>query len=196
METKEPTAAEMLGYIKGDKYIGSLDAPITMIMYDAFSCFHCAALNKNSLPQIIKNYADTGKVLVISRYFPMERHSLLASIAVECYSRERNNYFKVKGIIFENQNNWLFQRDPKPALANILGLLGLPKSELDACFEEKDLQNKIVEDKINAVKLLNVDATPTIFINGTRYEGYRDYDFFKSVFDNILLDYQYNYTNE
>ena len=51
----------------------------------------------------------------------------------------------------------------------ILG--GMSKKDFEACLANKDAENKIVESRLVASQQLNVDSTPTFFINGTKFEG-------------------------
>ena len=46
---------------KDDLVLGDINSPITIIEYASLSCSHCSNFHKNTLPQIIEEYINTGK---------------------------------------------------------------------------------------------------------------------------------------
>lgn len=51
--------------IDGDPYIGSANAPVTVAFWSDFQCFFCKQFELNTLPQILENYVNTGKVKIV-----------------------------------------------------------------------------------------------------------------------------------
>ena len=63
----------ILEITEDDFFIGDVNAPITIIEYASLSCSHCADFHINTLPEIVNEYVNSGKVkLLIDLYF---RHS-------------------------------------------------------------------------------------------------------------------------
>ena len=62
-------------------------------------------------------------------------------------------------------------RDYRDALARLVKLGGMSKEEFDNCLKDAALENKIVEGRLIASKELDVNSTPTFFINGTKFAG-------------------------
>ena len=60
-----------------DFIIGIDSAPVTIIEYASLSCSHCAEFHINTLPELIKEYVDKGKVKIVFRDFPFNYPSLL-----------------------------------------------------------------------------------------------------------------------
>ena len=60
----------------------------------------------------------------------------------------------------------------------------MSKDEFDDCLEDKALENKIVEGRLVASKELDVNSTPTFFINGTKFAGAPTLE----EFDKVLSD--------
>lgn len=67
--------------IDGDPFIGKANAPVTLVYWSDYQCPFCKAfevggvpqINTNipaAMPDIIKNYVDTGKVKVVFKEFP------------------------------------------------------------------------------------------------------------------------------
>ena len=49
--------------LKADDMVhGKANAPVTIIEYASMTCPHCARLRKDVIPQLTKDYIDTGKV--------------------------------------------------------------------------------------------------------------------------------------
>lgn len=49
----------------GDPFVGSANAPVTIAFWTDFQCPFCKQFELNTLPQIIENYVNTGKVKVV-----------------------------------------------------------------------------------------------------------------------------------
>jgi protein-disulfide isomerase len=62
-------------------------------------------------------------------------------------------------------------RDYRDALARLVKLGGMSREEFDNCLKNTSLENKIVEGRLIASKELDVNSTPTFFINGTKFTG-------------------------
>jgi protein-disulfide isomerase len=62
-----PTATANIKDVKtdGDPYIGQASAPITIAFWSDFQCPFCKQFEVNTLPQIIKDYVDTGKAKIV-----------------------------------------------------------------------------------------------------------------------------------
>ena len=77
-------AGSIIDLQENDLVLGDLNAPITMIEYASLSCPHCADFLLNTLPEIKKDYIDTGKLKLILSGF----HEV-ALASVECFKRAR-----------------------------------------------------------------------------------------------------------
>ncbi len=68
-----------------DFVIGNENAPITIIEYASMSCSHCANFHTNTLPNIKKEYIDTGKVRMVFRDYPFNYPALMGSMMMRLY---------------------------------------------------------------------------------------------------------------
>ena len=57
---------------------------------------------------------------------------------------------------------------------------------MNRCLVDKDLEKKILNERIEAQKNYSVKSTPTIYLNKKKYEGKRDYKSFKKEIDKLL----------
>src|SRR5579883_1721936 len=53
------------------KALGSPTAPIIMEVFESFDCPHCKELNETTLPLVIRDFVNTGKVYLVHREFPL-----------------------------------------------------------------------------------------------------------------------------
>jgi protein-disulfide isomerase len=84
---------------------GDANAPITMIEYSSLSCPHCARFQIDVLPQIRKDFIETGKVKLIQRDFPLNKPAVQAAQLAHCGGPMR--YFALVNVLFQTQEQWL-----------------------------------------------------------------------------------------
>jgi protein-disulfide isomerase len=158
---------------------GDPKAPITMIEYSSLSCPHCARFQKDVLPQIKKDFIDTGKVQLIQRDFPLNKPAVQAAQLAHCAGPMR--YFALVDVLFKTQDQWLTE-DSAEKLAQIAATAGMDRPTFDACLANKDVEAKIVATRKAAEDAFQVNATPTFVINGVKREGEQSYDDLKALF--------------
>jgi protein-disulfide isomerase len=61
----------------------------------------------------------------------------------------------------------------------------MSKDEFDACLKNTGLENKIVEGRLIASKELDVNSTPTFFINGNKFSGVPTAEEFDKALSNL-----------
>lgn len=147
-----------------DRVLGNPDAPVTIIDYSSLTCPHCADFHNTTLPQIKKEYLDTGKAKLIFRDFPFDQWALKASALARCAPKER--YYPLLDVLFKQQNVWSRAADPAKALKQIGALAGVPEAAVDACWASKELTDGILQIQIDGSVKDKVEATPTFVING------------------------------
>jgi protein-disulfide isomerase len=168
----QPAAADagaLLQVGKDDRILGKPDAPVTIIEYASLTCPHCAHFQSDVLPEIKKQWIDTGKAKLVLRDFPLDEEALRAAMIARCAPADR--YYAFADTFFAAQDKWVRERDYRGALARLARLGGMSKEEFDACLRNKQLEDSIVESRFVASKQLDVNSTPTFFINGTKYTG-------------------------
>ncbi|MGH7059402.1 MAG: DsbA family protein [Stellaceae bacterium] len=162
-------ASQLLNLTKDDRVLGKPNAPITIVEYASMSCPHCAHFTDEVLPELKKKWIDTGKVKLVLRDFPLDEVALKASMIARCAPPDR--FYAFVDTMFATQEKWVGESDPQAALARLAKLGGMSQDEIDACLKNSALENKIVEGRLVASKDLDVNATPTFFINGTKFTG-------------------------
>jgi protein-disulfide isomerase len=167
-----------------EEAIGNPNAPVTIIEYASLTCPHCAYFQKEVLPKLKERYIATGKVRLIYRDFPLDQRALAAAILAHCAGSDR--YFGFVDVLFQTQESWARADDYLAALKDIGKLGGLTEKQMDACFADQDLTNRILQSRLDAQSQHNVDSTPSFIIGGKTYAGARDINEFASLIDPLL----------
>lgn len=165
----------------GEMAQGPETAKVTVIEYASASCPHCADFFKDVYVPLKKDYIDTGKVRFIFREFPHNDQAMAAFMLARCSPKEK--YFPMIDVFFETQATWL--ANPLEGLKNIALQSGMTAEQFDKCLKDEAVAKGLWEVRQKGEKL-GVDAIPTIFVNGERYEGDRTYDAFKAKIDPLL----------
>jgi protein-disulfide isomerase len=165
-----PAGAETpLNITTDDRILGNPNAPNTIIEYASLTCPHCAHFENDVLPELKKKWIDTGKAKLVLRDFPLDEPALRAAMIARCAPPDK--FYAYVDTFFAAQEKWVMARDYRDALARLVKLGGMSKEEFDNCLKDTALENKIVEGRLIASKELDVNSTPTFFINGTRFAG-------------------------
>jgi|SRR5271169_1978579 len=162
-------AASLLAISKDDRILGSPTAPITIVEYASLTCPHCAHFTDEVLPEIKKKWIDTGKVKLVLRDFPLDDEAVHASMIARCAPHDR--FYAFIDTFFADQANWAAAPDYRAALSRLAELGGMSKNEVDSCLKDATLENQVISSRLVAANQLGVNATPTFFVNGTKFTG-------------------------
>lgn len=162
-----------------DLILGDSNAIVTIVEYSSLSCSHCASFHEKVLPQLQKEFIDTGKVKLVVRHFPLNEPAMRATQVVECAGQnglDRANFLKV---LFNLQAQWAFGESFIDDIKKIALVGGLDSAAFDSCLADKTVENRILAMRSDAEKTLGVNSTPSFFVNGTKLaapsiEGFRD----------------------
>ena len=152
----------------GDIAMGKDDAPVTIIEYASMTCPHCANFHEVTYPELKKKYIDTGKVRFIFREFPLDQLAAAAFMLARCGGKER--YFPMVETPFQQQRTWAVQRPLQPLLA-ISKQAGLSEAGFNECLKNQQVLDGIEDVRKRAAEKLNVQSTPTFFVNGKQLRG-------------------------
>ncbi len=147
---------------------GKLDANIKIIVYESLTCSHCANFHKNVYPDLKKEFIDSGKVFVEYRSFPLNLAALNAAILAHCNNSGDTD---ILHFLFKNYENWVNGNTVDELNSNLKKLINEYNLNLDfdKCIGDKNLENFVLEDRIEGVRKFDVNATPTIIINGKKF---------------------------
>ncbi|MDF2365794.1 DsbA family protein [Sneathiella sp.] len=167
--------------LESDHVLGFPTAPVTIIEYASLTCGHCGNFHNHTFGDLKKNYIDTGKVKFVYRHFPLDRFAFIAAILSEC-TGDDSKFFEMIDVLFTQQDNWTRQEDPALALIEIGGNHGVALEEFVNCLTNQELVDAIASESLIGSTQFGVDSTPTLFIQGEKYEQSRSFE----ALDNYL----------
>ncbi len=152
-----------------DLWLGSKDAPVTMIEYASMTCTHCAAFQAETFPTLKSKYIDAGKVRFTLREFPLDPLAAAGFMLARCAGPEKR--YAIIDLLFAQQKNWAFVDKPVEALAATVKQAGISQADFETCLKDQKLYDEINQVRDTAGKTFKVDATPTFYINGVKHAG-------------------------
>ena len=166
-------------------YEGNKDAKITIITYESLTCGHCADFHKDIYPQLKKEFIDTGLVKIEFRHFPLDMAALNASKIAQCNNNGKSDLLH---FLFPNQKKWVIGETIENANENLKKLLKNENIPIDfeKCTNNKNIEDYILNDRIEAVKKFKINATPTIIINNKKFEKSLNYKNLKKSLEKLI----------
>ncbi len=171
-----------------DTIYGNPNAKIKLIEYASLSCSHCKTFHEQTLPEIKKDYVDSGKVAVIYRHYPLNLAALRAAQLVTCVDAQQTRKEFID-ILFKTQADWAFSKNEEEFVKNLSKLwdvAGFDEESYAACIADKQTEEALLINHMRATKEMKVQSTPAIFINGEAYTESRRADALKAHLDSLL----------
>ena len=164
---------------------GNSNAKIKLVVFESLTCSHCANFHKNIYPELKKDFIDNGLISIEYKNFPLDIAAFNASKIAHC---KNDGNSEVLHYLYENQRQWVKGSSIEDANKNIKDLI--EKSEfginVDECLADKSVEDHILEDRINGVKKFKVEATPTLIINGEKFENPSNYKKLKKYLEKLI----------
>ncbi len=167
-----------------EKKIGTEEANIEIIEFASLTCGHCAKFHNEVFPKIKKEFIDTGKVSFIYQDFPLDKFALKASVIARCSGEKK--FFSFLKVLYSKQKDWTRTEDPFRSLLKIAKLGGLKNEEIKVCVGNKSIEDGILKQRLNASKKFDIKATPTLYINGEKYDGDLTFEALKLKINTLL----------
>lgn len=185
--------SEVLKVSSSDIVFGDRSAPVVIIEFASLSCPHCAAFHREAFDKLKSEYIDAKKVQFIHRSFPLNQPALMASMFADCQARQSKEnvaekYYSLIKALFKTQDSWAFDAKYVEKLQSIAQLDGMSSDNFNKCINDKSLQERILKMRMETAKSLQIQSTPTFFINGEIMEGYVDYLSIKKIVDKNLAE--------
>ena len=164
---------------------GNVDAKIKLIMFESLTCSHCGNFHKNVYPSLKENFIDKGLVYIEFRNFPLDMAALNASKIAHC---KNDGNSEILHYLFINQRQWVKGNSIEELNKNIKNFIDKSNFNLnfDQCINNKKVEDHILEDRIEGVKKFKIEATPTLIINGEKFENPSNYKKLKKYLEKLI----------
>ena len=164
---------------------GNKDAKVTIIAYESLTCSHCADFHRDIYPQLKKDYIDTGLVKIEFRHFPLDVAAFNASKISQCKSDEG---LKILNSLYSNQQEWIKGNTVDEINKNLKKFIENQgfKINFENCINDKEIEDYVLNDRIEGVKKFKVNATPTIIINDEKFNKTLNYKNLKKSLEKLI----------
>ena len=165
--------------------VGNKDAKITIIAFESLTCSHCANFHKNVFPELKKEFLDTGIAKIEFRHFPLDIAAFNASKVAQCKNDGNSDILES---LYANQQKWVKGSSIQEANKNLQKFL---KNEgfsinFDSCINNKEIEDFVLNDRIDGTKNFKVSSTPTIIINNKKFEKALTYKNLKKALEKLI----------
>ena len=164
---------------------GNKNAKITIIAYESLTCSHCANFHKEIYPQLKEEYIDTGLVKIEFRHFPLDIAALNASKITQC---KKDQSLEILESLYSNQQSWLKGSTIEEVNDGLKKFLKKEGFDIDfeKCINNKEIEDFVLNDRIEGTKNFKVNATPTIIINNKKFEKSLNYKNLKKSLEKLI----------
>jgi len=164
---------------------GNVDAKIKIVVFESLTCSHCAHFHKKVYPGLKENFIDKGHVYIEFKNFPLDMAALNASIIAHC---RNDGNSEILHYLFDNQDQWLKGKTIEELNQNINKFIKISdfKLDVDKCLSNKEAEDHILEDRIEGAKKFKVEATPTLIINGEKFDNPTNYKKLKKFLEKLI----------
>jgi len=164
---------------------GNFDAKITMIIYESLTCSHCADFHKNIYPQLKKDYIDTGIVKLEFRHFPLDMAALNASKISQC---TQDQGLEILDSLYSNQKDWIKGNTVEDLNSNLKKFIQNKgfNLDIDNCLSNKEIEDFVLNDRIEGTKNFEINSTPTVIINNEKFKKTLNYKNLKKSIEKLI----------
>src|SRR5436305_6308750 len=172
---------ELLGKKVTGPARGPASAPVEIVEFSDLQCPHC----KEAAPTIEKLLTENPNIHFVFQNFPLPMHNwaMKAAEYADCVGRSSTDAFwKYISIVYAGQSD-ITAENADQKLTELADSSGVNGKDVAACAGKPETQSR-VEASVNLGKSVDVNATPTLFING-RPVGVNgnNYDVLKQIVD-------------
>ena len=164
---------------------GNQNAKITIIAYESLTCSHCANFHKDVYPSLKKDFIDTGLVKIEFRHFPLDIAALNASKISLC---KQDQSLEILEKLYSNQQAWIKGKEIEDVNNNLKEFLKNAGFDIDfeKCINNKEIEDYVLNDRIEGTKNFKVNSTPTIIINNEKFEKSLNYKNLKKTLEKLI----------
>ena len=165
--------------------VGNEDAKITIIAFESLTCSYCANFHKDVYPQLKKDYLDTGLAKIEFRHFPLDIAAFNAAKISQC---KNDGDSKILNSLYANQQKWVKGSSAEEANKNLEKFLNNEGFDVDfkTCLNNQEIEDFVLNDRIDGVKNYKVNSTPTIIINDAKFKKTLNYKNLKKALEKLI----------
>lgn len=143
---------------------GATGSPVTILLFEDYTCPHCAEFTTQVEPEIFEKLVETGKAKLVFHDFPLRpaTGSFLAARAARC-ANDQGKFWEYQRVLFRTQFTWTAAPDKEPALVRAARGIGLDVGTFRSCLDS-DRHAEEVSADLQLAKALGLDGTPSVLV--------------------------------
>lgn len=162
---------------------GSVDAPVVILEYADYRCPYCAHFDRDTLPQIITDYIDAGKVRFEWRDFPIFGDESTAAAVAARAAGEQGLFWEYHTAVFAAAPDRGHPDLPTERLIDFARQVGVPDLDRFAAdLNSPELAAQVRADQTEG-SAIGVSSAPTFIVNDTPVVGAQPYEAFRQAID-------------
>lgn len=192
LSNSSSTTAEALN-VENQPYLGQDDAPVQIVEFGDYKCPICKNFHEGFVPQIEKDFVETGQAkFYFVNYSFIHIDSIRSAKFAEAVYKELGND------VFWEFHNLLFEKQPEDLKYERMDVfteefLENTLREIVSEEEASKVVDSFQQDKAEAAwdadmkqaNKLQITGTPTVFVNGEKFEG-NSYEEFKGMVEEAM----------
>ncbi len=165
--------------------VGNENAKISIIAFESLTCSHCANFHKDVYPLLKKEYLDTGLVKIEFRHFPLDVAAFNASKIAQC---RNDGHPEILESLYAKQNKWIKGSTEEEVNSYLQIFIKNEGFDLDVakCINNKEIEDFVLNDRIDGAKNFKINATPTIIINNKKFEKPLNFKNLKKALEKLI----------
>ena len=166
-------------------FVGNESAKISIIAFESLTCSYCAKFHQDVYPLLKKEFLDTGLAKIEFRHFPLDIAAFNASKVAQC---KNDGNSEILESLYANQQKWVKGSSIEEANINLQKFLSKEGFNIDfeSCINNKQIEDFVLNDRIDGAKNFKVNATPTIIINNKKFEKTLNYKNLKKALEKLI----------
>ena len=164
---------------------GNKDSKVKLMVFESLTCSHCANFHINIYPKLKEDFIDKGLLSVEFKSFPLDIIAFNASKIAHC---KNDGDTKILHHLYLNQDKWIKGKNELEANQALKKFIDTTQYNLDfeKCLSNTNAEDHILKDRIDGVKKYDVKATPTVIINGKKFENHSNYKKLKKYIEKLI----------
>ena len=168
--------------------LGENDAKITVKVFSSLTCPHCAHFHNNIFKNLKEDFIDNGTLKFEYHGFPLDLAALNAEKLLNC-TKGIEKKIAFLNELYKKQSEWAVGSDINninSKLEKMARNYGINNDKVLSCLNDENLEEEILNNRINGHKKYEIESTPTILINEKKYNGNHEYKNFKKAINKFL----------
>jgi len=163
---------------------GSKEAEVVLVEYSDFQCPACK-LYSPVVNQLHETYGD--QLAIVYRHFPLSQIHLQAELAAQAAEAAglQGKFWEMHDMLFEHQDDWAENRNARNLFIDYAKQLGLDEGQFKKDLGSKEVKALVKADYLSGVQL-QLNSTPSFFLNGEKIDNPAGIEPFKELIDNHL----------